>query len=275
MNAKLWETWEENFDFRLILPGTWMIGTRSAATPWGCDCYLLEGEEKAILIDSGMSKLNLKEYIDALELTDKPILGVINTHSHFDHTGGNGFFGHAYLHPLAEQGAKKPFSDAGDYPLDYEVTHLRDGSTLDLGNRLLEIIEIGAHDLGSIAILDHGRRILFTGDELETGWINVNSMGETYIPGQTIETHYKNMQKLKARYEEYDVICPAHHGAPIAKESIEHFLICDQRILDGVPGDPYIPEKNGGGRSFPEGARVMRYKSAHICYHIDHIRERQ
>lgn len=270
-----YEVWENNFEFRLIMPGTWMIGTKCAATPFGCDCYLLEGDTHAILIDSGMSKLNLKEYIDTLALTGKPILGVINTHSHFDHTGGNGFFGHAYLHPKAEKGARTPFGGEDGYILDYAVTYLTEGSTLDLGGRELEIIEIGAHDLGSIAILDKSRRILFTGDELETGWININSMGPDKLPGQTVETHYKNMQKLKARYSEYDVICPAHHGAPIAKESIEHFLTCDKMILDGIPGDPHIPAKNGGGIAFAEKgkARVMRYKSAHICYHIDRIFE--
>ena len=55
----------------------------------GGDCYLLLGEDEAFLIDAGMSTVNIREY--AQSLTTLPLRRVINTHSHFDHTAGNGF----------------------------------------------------------------------------------------------------------------------------------------------------------------------------------------
>lgn len=264
--------YEDHYHPTLIAPGTWMISSKTAITPWGSDNYLLEGDEFALVIDTGMTKLDFHAYCQLF--TDLPIHGCINTHSHFDHTGGNGYFKKVYMHPLAERGAKSPFGEnAADYPLNYEITPVREGFEINLGNRRLEIIEIGAHDLSSIAILDKDRRILFSGDELESGWCNVGSMGPK-VPGQTIETHYKNMMKLKARYNEYDVICPGHHGAPLAKEFLNHVLIADKMILDGYEGDMDIPDKNGGGRMREAGdCRVMRYKTAHICYNIHHIFE--
>jgi len=265
-------TYEDHYHPTLIFPGTWMISSKTAITPWGSDNYLLEGDEFAVVIDTGMTKLDFHAYCK--QFTDLPIHGVINTHSHFDHTGGNGYFRRAYMHPLAEKGAKTPFGgNKDDYPLGYEIIPIREGFELDLGNRRLEIIEIGAHDLSSVAILDKDRRILFSGDELESGWCNVGSMGPK-TPGQTIENHYNNMLKLKARFDEFDVICPGHHGAPLSKELLNHVLIADKMILDGYEGDPDIPAKNGGDIFKQDGnCRVMRYKMAHICYNINHIYE--
>lgn len=265
-------TYEDHYHPTLIAPGTWMISSKTAVTPWGSDNYLLEGDECALVIDTGMTKLDFHAYCK--QFTDLPILGALNTHSHFDHTGGNGYFKKVFMHPLAEKGAKTPFGEnASDYPLDYKITPVLEGDTICLGNRTLEIIEIGAHDLSSIAILDKDRRILFSGDELESGWCNVGSMGPKK-KGQTIENHYNNMLKLKARYDEYDVICPGHHGAPLDKSFINHVLIADKMILDGYEGDPNIPEKNGGGMLKGAGdCRVMRYKTAHICYNINNIFE--
>lgn len=264
--------YEEHYHTTLIADGTWMISSKTAHTPWGSDNYLLEGDEFAVVIDSGMTKLDFYAYCK--QFTSLPIHGVINTHSHFDHTGGNGYFKNVYMHPLAEKGAKTPFGgNAADYPLDYKITPVGDGFTINLGNRVLEVIEIGAHDLSSIAILDRDRRILFSGDELESGWCNVGIMGPK-VPGQTIENHYKNMLKLKERFSEFDVICPGHHGAPLHKDLLNHVLIADKMILDGYEGDPNIPDKNGGGRFKDAGnIRAMRYKMAHICYNIEHIFE--
>lgn len=267
-----YELYEKHYSFRLVAPQTWQISTKSEETPWGCDCYLLEGDTHAVMIDSGMSRLNMKTYIEQLGLTERPILGVINTHSHFDHTGGNSYFGYAYMHPLALAGARKtPFRNQSveEYDLNYEVTCITEGYRMELGNRELEILEIGAHDPSSIAILDHDRRILFSGDEIETGWINVGSMNPEYHPAETIESHYENMLKLDARRNEYDMICTGHHGSPIAADSLEHFLTCDRRILDGFPGSKQNPACNGPGGPCPPTLRVMRYKSAHICYRED------
>ena len=270
---------EEYYHTTQLFAGTWMSSSKTAHTPWGSDNYILEGDEFAICIDSGMTPLDFHAY--AKQFTSLPIDGVINTHSHFDHTGGNGYFKKVYMHPLAEKAAKTPFTNptlAGEkieYPLNYEITPVREGDIINLGNRELEIIEIGAHDLSSIAILDKTKRILFSGDELESGWCNVGTFGE-YKKGMTIETHRNNMMKLKARWEEFDCICPGHHGAPVSKELLNHVLVADKMIMEGYDGLADIPLKNGGGAfDGTTDCRVMRYKMAHICYNVNHIFEEQ
>lgn len=251
------------FTARKITPNTYVI------TGTGCDSYLLLGDESAILIDSGMSKRNLKEFCQTL--TDLPFTGVINTHGHGDHTLGNGWFKKAFMHPLAVEDARRGFGDLTGYPTDYDIETVEEGQIFNIGNRELEIIYIGAHSLGSIAILDRTYRILFTGDELDPGQVLCNMNGEK-SPGQTIENHQRNMKKLKARFDEYDIICPAHNGTPIDKTYVNDFIILDQMIMDGVPGredisSPTLPFKR------PDGALRQNYKCAHICYHPNTIFE--
>ena len=49
--------------------------------------YLVEGTEKAALIDTGYGVGNLKGYIKTL--TEKPLI-VLITHGHLDHVAGAG-----------------------------------------------------------------------------------------------------------------------------------------------------------------------------------------
>src|SRR3989344_7185679 len=51
--------------------------------------YLIIGQKKALLFDTGLGIKNIKEEI--LKITNLPIV-VINSHNHFDHVGGNKLF---------------------------------------------------------------------------------------------------------------------------------------------------------------------------------------
>ena len=68
-----------------IAPGTWQILSD------GDFSYLVEGDEEAILIDSGYGAGNIRTY--AQSLTEKPLSKICNTHDHFDHTALNSYFG--------------------------------------------------------------------------------------------------------------------------------------------------------------------------------------
>ena len=62
--------------------------------------YLVLGSEKNLLIDTGMGMFDMKNEVE--HLSDKPLL-VVNTHTHFDHIGGNYQFEgvHVLNHPQA------------------------------------------------------------------------------------------------------------------------------------------------------------------------------
>ena len=76
-----------------VEPGTWLVGE-----PGHVNCFLVEGTERAVLVDTGLGIADIGSA--ARLMTDKPIL-VVNTHSHSDHRGGNWRFTDVAAHPLA------------------------------------------------------------------------------------------------------------------------------------------------------------------------------
>jgi len=76
-----------------VEPGTWLV-----SEPGHVNCFLVEGTERAVLVDTGLGIADIGSA--ARQLTDKPIL-VVNTHSHSDHRGGNWRFTDVAAHPLA------------------------------------------------------------------------------------------------------------------------------------------------------------------------------
>ena len=71
---------------KLIAEHTYMLTDRLT----GVNQFLLEGKEKALLIDTGYGTKSLPRVVE--KLTSLPVM-VVNTHLHPDHSNGNGFFG--------------------------------------------------------------------------------------------------------------------------------------------------------------------------------------
>lgn len=63
-------------------------------------CYLLCGQEKAILIDTGLGVSNIKDVVD--NLTKLPVT-VISTHIHWDHIGGHRYFDRIAVHEAEKE----------------------------------------------------------------------------------------------------------------------------------------------------------------------------
>jgi hydroxyacylglutathione hydrolase len=205
----------------------------------GSSSYLVVGDTCGVMIDTGFATENIQEY--AQSLTDKPVKWVANTHGHFDHTGGNGWFERTYMSAKALEIAKIPYPSKAslNYPLDYLVTIVGDGDTIDLGNRVLEVFEIPAHAPSSVAFLDRKERILFTGDEVAKGVMLYWQQNE---PQPTIEQHAQNMEKLLKHRQEFDFILSGH-GSEIEDASlVEDYLEHDRRIMSGlIEGEPMVP----------------------------------
>ena len=131
----------------------------------GCSAYLVIGSEKACLIDTMESEENIAALVKTL--TDKPII-VVNTHGHPDHIHGNVYFDDVYIHP-ADRNMAAMFM--GDEQLSRRprlpLYHgLKEGDTLGLGGKTLEIYDIPGHTEGGILLLLKEDRILFTGDAI-------------------------------------------------------------------------------------------------------------
>ena len=143
--------------------------------------YLIEGRDKAALIDTGCGIGDLKEYVSSL--TDKEVI-VILTHGHTDHAMGSGPFDTVYMSHLddavLEEHRRREYRDAylGIMPgfdaleeADYRdaasadgINDLKDGQTFDLGGLTLRIIAFAGHTPGMMTVLIEEERLLIVGD---------------------------------------------------------------------------------------------------------------
>lgn len=215
-DGSLYGAWETEF-------GDWVIMAQNVS------CYLLIGEKQAMLIDTAYGQGDLRFLVE--KITKLPVI-VVNTHGHLDHTGGNGFWDHAWMGKGGEIPAKAVNLKKLPYP-DYEISFLEDGQIFDLGGRTVEAISIGAHHGSSFAFLDHKNRSLYTGDEVESGQVLLFVSGEDTPTQQLVQRHLSNMRKLQSRMDEFDRLYPAHNGAPIGKKYITEFIALSEWILSG------------------------------------------
>lgn len=154
----------------------------------GVCMYLIEGTERAALIDTGIGLGNLKDFVKTL--TDKEPV-VIVTHGHVDHAMGAGAFDTVYISPLDKEiyEAHSRLSErqaylagsgiSGGHPemareaaasdwmpakpwADFRALHV--GDVFDLGGQELEICPGAGHTLGCVTVLWRQARILFPGD---------------------------------------------------------------------------------------------------------------
>ena len=93
-------------------------------------CYLLEGNDRALLIDTGLGICNISEEVN--KLTDSPIIAVA-THIHWDHIGGHKYYPDFYAHeaelnwlsgefPLSMNTIRGMVIDRCDLPAGYDVS---------------------------------------------------------------------------------------------------------------------------------------------------------
>lgn len=89
------------FDVRELEPGVHLV-----SEPGHVNSFLVQGTKSAVLLDTGLGVANIRSVAE--DLTDKPLL-VVNSHYHFDHTGGNQLFEEIAIHragaPLLERPA--------------------------------------------------------------------------------------------------------------------------------------------------------------------------
>ena len=214
-----------------IAPNTWLFDENGGIT-----LYLIAGEERAVLIDTGFDGSWLPEAVKAL--TDKPVM-LVHSHAHGDHTGGDMLWGELWMH-------EAEFDDLLSQPGHGELKlhPLADGDVIDLGNRTLEVIHIPGHSPGSIALLDKQGRILFSGDTVMAQPVFLQNPNSSYTDFAA------SQKKLLARADEFDRIYPCHDVWPVGKQDMEDLLACAERAIAGEePEDTPIsmPGPGGGG----------------------------
>ena len=159
-------------------------GVTRITLPGGVYSYLVQGPEKAIVIDTGYGVRGFRAFVEEL-LQGKPY-EVLLTHGHIDHAGGAAEFDRVWLDerdfPLAAVHTQIPvrlenlnsgpalqggpaFSQDDLCPPKTEgYLPLEAGQIFDLGIEQLEIIPMYGHTKGSVGVLFRQARALLSGD---------------------------------------------------------------------------------------------------------------
>lgn len=179
--------------------------------------YLIEGTEKAILVDTCLGVGHLKDFVGTL--TNKP-LTVLLTHGHVDHALGAPEFETVYMSPadkelyrrhcspevrerylrdklgaVASQITEEEFT-----PLcpDYHFQELVDGMVFDLGGAHVEAHCLPGHTVGSFTFLVREHNTLILGDACNNGTF---LFGEYALSVEEYQDNLKAFQsKLAGRY---------------------------------------------------------------------------
>ncbi len=192
-------------------------------------CYLLNGCERSLLIDTGLGICNI--YDEVIRLTDKPVTAVA-THIHWDHIGGHEFFADFYAHenelnwlngefPLTMEQVKEMVVDRCDLPEGFDVNNyaffqgnptkvLKGNETIDLGDRLVQTVHTPGHSPGHICFWEKERGYLFTGDLVYKDTLFA------YFPSTDPEAYLNSLEQISTLPVKN--VFPAHHTLDIQPE---------------------------------------------------------
>lgn len=189
--------------------------------------FLITGEDVALLFDTGLGIGDIRGVVD--ELTDLQVV-VLNSHTHYDHIGGNHQFETIYAMDTEFTRGRalngRPHEAVAEFvskgwiwmPLpegfikDKYHTHpfaisriIAEGDVIDVGGRRLEILETPGHAPDSICLIDRDNRILFTGDTFYLAPLY------THVDGSDFEDYARSAARLAGLAGDIDIAITSHN----------------------------------------------------------------
>lgn len=196
---------------------------------WNSNSHFVVTENGVLVFDTGSSELIAKGIRRAIKtVTNKPVLWVVNSHSHADHWLGNAEFSDTGVEIIASAAAVKVMKQDGPGAVEFfsRVTKGATGTTrlmhpteiiTDTTKRNIDGLDVefifsnGGHSPGDILLWLPKQKIIFGGDVLNSDWMPmIIDHGNVAHLIHTI----KAVKKLSP-----DIVLPGH-GKPTTGKSV-------------------------------------------------------
>jgi glyoxylase-like metal-dependent hydrolase (beta-lactamase superfamily II) len=235
--------------------------------------YLILGKDKALLFDTGNGIGKISEVVN--ELTTLPVV-VLNSHTHFDHIGSNAEFkdilamdtdytrnnAAGYSNELVREEVSEE-ALCGSLPIGINPTtyytpsftvkkFIKDGYKIDLGGRILEVLNTPGHTPDAISLLDSKMGLLWTGDVYYGGpiWL--------FVQETDLDAFYNSVERLCNLVPHLNTLHPAHNS-PVAHPQSLNAL---KNALINVQNGTITGKVLSGGRIeyfFKEFSLIIKY----------------
>ena len=246
--------------------------------------YLVEGRERAALIDTGSGLGFLRAYVE--QLTDKPVI-VLLTHGHVDHAMGAGEFPEVYMNHADDyiylQHADMAFRRDGLFLCTQkveeqeiipakdlsEIRQMAGGDSFDLGGIHIDIYDLPGHTRGSVVMLIREERALLLGDAC-------NYLTFLHEPYSTTVSEYEaGLENLKPLVEgKYDTVYLSHGSGTGHVGLIDGVIGVCKDIMTGNTDDvPFSFKDSRGYLAKAETERDVRADGGigNVIYNRDRI----
>ena len=251
--------------------------------------YLVEGQEKAALIDTSVGAGHLRNLVE--KLTDKELL-VLLTHGHIDHALGAPEFDQVYMNekdidlyksqcplPVRKgymQMCLQPevFAEIGEKDYvppkpEQKFLPLEDGMIFDLGGVIIEAVAYPGHTRGSMAFLFREDKILLLGDACNNSTFLFGA--ETSSVEAYEETTKKVLERMKGRYSRVFI---SHHDREVGADILENMIeLCEAIKAGAVDDEPFsfMGMKAFMAKKTDSQGKRLDGKSGNLIYRKDHI----
>jgi len=191
--------------------------------PLMVNCYIVGDEDagEAAVFDPGGAADRILMVVKESGLRVKYIL---NTHSHWDHVGGNGPLQKAtgapiLTHRLEAEGLGSAGVHAGAFGLSSDPSaasrFLEEGDVVGMGAISFQVLDLRGHSPGGLGFVFEGeleiegrkerRKLVICGDALFAG-----SIGRTDFPGGDMELLLENIRKKVFILPDDTLVLPGH-----------------------------------------------------------------
>lgn len=203
-----------------------MIFDNITVGPLGVNCIILgcKHTKEALVIDPGgdVDMILARLAVNKLSLT-----GIINTHGHFDHVGGNKELINSrpaplWIHKADAEMLSRVAEVANMYGLSGENSpeadfFLEHGQEINFGQHKLKVIHTPGHTQGCCCLYQEAEQLLISGDTLFA-----DGVGRTDLPGGSYEQLAASIKTRLFVLPEKTVVWPGHGSSTTIGHEIRH-----------------------------------------------------